>query len=178
MVTWNRRRRCGRIERGRNDGTAIRSAAPVPLDKPYNDPYFGLQRGCAAMDTTEAQRWSRGRGVRVALVDTGIDAAHPDLQGRVASQRDFVGAEHAPSAAERHGTQPAGVIAAGANNRVGARAGQRGVAAGRSGCAGLAGSRIEGRLIRCCTADRSRSPVAAVPFAPSPKEKPCASPFA
>ncbi len=95
------------------------SAGAVPVDEPYNDPYLGLQRGFAAMDTAEAQRWSRGRGVRVALIDTGIDAAHPDLQGRVAGQRDFAGIDHPASATERHGTQMAGVIAAGANNGVG-----------------------------------------------------------
>jgi len=32
-----------------------------------------------------------GHGVRIAVVDTGIDAAHPDVQGRVAAQADFTG---------------------------------------------------------------------------------------
>jgi hypothetical protein len=86
----------------------------------YNDPYVGLQRGFEAMGVAEAQRWSRGEGVRVALIDTGLDAAHPDLQGRVASQRDFVGPAHAAlPGGEHHGTQLAGVIAAVANNRMG-----------------------------------------------------------
>jgi len=84
----------------------------------YNDPYVGLQRGFAAMGVGEAQRWSRGEGVRVALIDTGLDADHPELAGRIDGQRDFAGADHPPPAtgAERHGTQMAGVIAAAANN--------------------------------------------------------------
>jgi len=94
---------------------------PGPDAKPsYNDPYLSLQRGFAAMDVAEAQRWSRGAGVRVALIDTGLDASHPDLQGRVLSERNFVApARGLPAGGERHGTQMAGVIAAVANNRQG-----------------------------------------------------------
>jgi subtilisin family serine protease len=56
--------------------------------------------------------------VRIALIDAGVDAAHPDLDGRIALQRNFVGAtpQHV---AERHGTEVAGVIAAVANNKLG-----------------------------------------------------------
>ncbi len=36
--------------------------APVPAEPAYNDPYVGLQRGFAAMDVAQAQRWSRGEG--------------------------------------------------------------------------------------------------------------------
>ncbi len=86
----------------------------------YDDPYLDLQRGFTAIQARQAQRWSRGDGVRVALVDTGVDARHPDLEGRLAEQRDFVGSDN-PAAAggERHGTEMAGVIAATANNRIG-----------------------------------------------------------
>lgn len=86
----------------------------------FNDPYWPLQRGFARMEVIEAQRWTRGEGVKVALIDTGLDAGHPDLQGRVQMQRDFVGPAHPPpSQGERHGTQMAGVIAAVANNQIG-----------------------------------------------------------
>ncbi|MBT9500253.1 MAG: S8 family serine peptidase [Burkholderiaceae bacterium] len=92
----------------------------APDKAAYNDPYIGLQRGFTAMGVAEAQRWSRGAGVRVALIDTGLDASHPDLQGRVLSERNFVAqARGLPAGGERHGTQMAGVIAAVANNRQG-----------------------------------------------------------
>jgi subtilisin len=34
-----------------------------------------------------------GQGVRVAVLDTGIDLAHPDLQGRVTASRSFIAGE-------------------------------------------------------------------------------------
>ena len=85
----------------------------------YNDPYFGLQRGFAQIDAADAQRWSRGEGVRVAVIDTGMDSSHPDLQGRVEAQRNFVDDDIRQFDADRHGTEVAGVIAADANNREG-----------------------------------------------------------
>jgi hypothetical protein len=82
-----------------------------------NDPYRGLQRNLDAMQIEQAHAWSRGEKTRIAVVDTGIDATHPDLAGRVVMQRNLVDA--APTPAERHGTAVAGVIAALDNNRVG-----------------------------------------------------------
>ncbi len=85
----------------------------------YNDPYVGLQRGFAQIDAAEAQQWSRGEGVRVAVIDTGMDSTHPDLQGRVDALRNFVDEDRGLFGADRHGTEVAGVIAADANNREG-----------------------------------------------------------
>ena len=87
----------------------------------YNDPYFSLQNGFARIGAEAAQQLSRGEGVTVAVIDTALDAQHPDLQGRVASQRDFVGDSGASPAAagESHGTEVAGIIAAAANNGIG-----------------------------------------------------------
>ncbi|MDR3416320.1 MAG: S8 family serine peptidase [Nevskia sp.] len=85
----------------------------------YNDPYFGLQRGFAQIDAGGAQQWSRGEGVRVAVIDTGVDGGHPDLQGRIEAQRNFVDDDPRQFGADRHGTEVAGIIAADANNREG-----------------------------------------------------------
>jgi subtilisin family serine protease len=83
----------------------------------FNDPYVGLQTGFRSIAAGHAQRWSSGANVSVALIDTGVDARHPDLAGRVAEQRDFVGSGE--PGRDRHGTEVAGIIAAVANNRVG-----------------------------------------------------------
>jgi subtilisin family serine protease len=60
-----------------------------------------------------------GRGVSIALLDTGIDRAHPFLRGRVTAGIDVVGGDPDASAApqpdepaqlERHGTEVAGLL--------------------------------------------------------------------
>lgn len=86
---------------------------------PYNDPYVGLQRGFAEIDAAGAQQWSLGEGIRVAVIDTGVDAAHPDLAGRIELQRNFVDDDPLQFSADRHGTEVAGVIGADANNHEG-----------------------------------------------------------
>ncbi|MFI7604535.1 S8 family peptidase [Micromonospora sp. NPDC049366] len=50
-----------------------------------------------------------GTGVTVGVLDTGIDAAHPDFAGRLASVRDFTGGED-PSDSVGHGTHVASTI--------------------------------------------------------------------
>ena len=83
-----------------------------------SDPYRPLQRNLDMMDVAGAHLWSRGEGVRVAVIDTGIDASHPDLAGRVVKQENFVDGGRV-NARERHGTAVAGVIAAVENNSQG-----------------------------------------------------------
>jgi serine protease AprX len=67
-----------------------------------------------AMDVVSAQRaWSKatGRGVTVAVMDTGV-ARHPDLDGSVVAEIDFVGDGAAQLDPSGHGTFVAGLIAA------------------------------------------------------------------
>lgn len=85
----------------------------------YNDPYVGLQRGFQQMDVADAHPWSRGQGVKVAIIDTGADVQHADLRGSVAAAVNFVDSDDAQFLRDRHGTEMAGVIAAVANNREG-----------------------------------------------------------
>ena len=83
------------------------------------DPYAGVQSGNERMDITQAHRVSRGRGVRIALIDTGLASDHPDLRGRIDVQRNFVDADAKRFQLDRHGTAIAGVIAADADNGIG-----------------------------------------------------------
>lgn len=89
----------------------VQTAAP--------DPYAGVQTGNQRMDISQAHRVSRGRGVRIALIDTGLASDHPDLRGRIDVQRNFVDDDPRRFQLDRHGTAIAGVIAADADNGVG-----------------------------------------------------------
>ena len=88
----------------------------------YNDPLYGLQTNLVSLDIAAAHERSQGAGVKVALIDTGVDSKHPDLQDRIAASRSFVPTRSPtpPVAGSfRHGTAMAGLIAAVANNKVG-----------------------------------------------------------
>ncbi|MFB4273172.1 S8 family serine peptidase [Nonomuraea sp. GTA35] len=59
-----------------------------------------------------------GKGVKVAVIDTGVDAAHPDLAGKIVSSRNFVpegepggGAPDDVTDGHGHGTHVASTIA-------------------------------------------------------------------
>ncbi|HEX4209669.1 MAG TPA: S8 family serine peptidase, partial [Candidatus Binataceae bacterium] len=78
----------------------------------YNDPYVGLQRGFRQMDVADAHSLSRGEGVKVAIIDTGVDTTHPDLARSIAVAKNLVDADDRQFRSDRHGTEIAGVIAA------------------------------------------------------------------
>jgi len=84
----------------------------------YSDTYAPLQRNLRTLNLAQAHRFARGKGVRIAVIDTGIDSSHPDMQGRVLEQRNLVG-DTLNAMNERHGTAVAGIIAAVDNNRQG-----------------------------------------------------------
>ena len=59
--------------------------------------------------------WSRGidgRGVKVAVIDTGIDCAHPDLAANCAGGYNAIDSSKPPHDDNSHGTHVAGTIAA------------------------------------------------------------------
>ncbi|GAA4489152.1 hypothetical protein GCM10023191_019490 [Actinoallomurus oryzae] len=52
-----------------------------------------------------------GSGVTVAIIDTGVDATHPDLAGKVVGGHDFVNDDDDPADDNAHGTHVAGIVA-------------------------------------------------------------------
>ena len=97
-----------------NEFDSASSATPA-----FDDPYARLQSNVGALDVAEAHHISRGAGIRVAIIDTGIDTEHPDLVGRTQITRNYIDADAAEFRNDRHGTQVAGLIAASANNGIG-----------------------------------------------------------
>ncbi len=89
------------------------------LAEPYNDPFVKLQHGFASMKVAAAHRWATGQGVRVAVIDTGLDSTHPELTGRVKVKRNLVNGDAAQFDDDVHGTAVAAVIGASANNAQG-----------------------------------------------------------
>ena len=67
--------------------------------------------GVSAVDANQAWSGATGRGVTVALMDTGI-ARHPDLEGSVIARMDFVNDGATLLDPSGHGTFVAGLIAA------------------------------------------------------------------
>ncbi len=55
---------------------------------------------------------NKGEGVKVAVIDTGIDYTHPDLDGNYAGGYDFVNEDDDPMDDDGHGTHVAGIVAA------------------------------------------------------------------
>ena len=83
----------------------------------YNDPLLPAEPAVQLWRLPDLHRLAIGRGVVVAVIDSRVDAAHVDLAGQLADQKDFVA--NGSSAAEQHGTEVAGIIAAKGNNHVG-----------------------------------------------------------
>lgn len=67
--------------------------------------------GLEKLGIPEAWRISTGEGVKVAILDSGIDLNHPDLKGSIISYKDFTGSGTVQDA-NGHGTHVAGIIGA------------------------------------------------------------------
>jgi subtilisin family serine protease len=85
----------------------------------YDDPYADLQAGAIEMGVEQAHQLATGRGVSIAIIDSAVDASHPDLRSSVRITRDLVTTRGGARAGEVHGTAVAGVIASAVNNREG-----------------------------------------------------------
>ena len=108
-----------------------------PVHALSNDPHFdklwgldnaGTQRFTgpndwgvvdADMDVPEAWSASTGAGRTIAVIDTGVDADHPDLGGRVVAGWDLVDDDADADDLNGHGTHVAGTLAATRDNGTG-----------------------------------------------------------
>ena len=80
------------------------------VSKSKTSPKTAPQYAGEAIRLDAAHRLARGNGVLVAVIDTAIEAAHPELVGTIAGMFDAVG--EGPAVPEPHGTEIAGILAA------------------------------------------------------------------
>jgi subtilisin family serine protease len=115
---------------------AVKNYVPPPTQVLPNDPLFldgsqwglrntGQNDGVAGADINASLAWALttgDAGVIVAVVDTGVDADHPDLAGKLLSGHNFVAGAVDPNNTDDdvgHGTHVAGIAAAISNNTSG-----------------------------------------------------------
>jgi len=81
------------------------------------DPLRDLQYAFKRLNADGLPSGIDGRGVKIAVIDTGADYLHHDLQGRIAQKKDIVG--KGSFCRDLHGTAVAGIIAACCGNGIG-----------------------------------------------------------
>jgi len=85
-----------------------------------NDPLLAEQWGWYRIDADHAYESSiSASGVVVAVLDSGVNASHPDLSGNIIDGWNYVDNNDDVMDEDEHGTMVAGIIAAIANNSIG-----------------------------------------------------------
>ena len=114
--------------------TAVLAAALVWWGSPAGaDRIRDLQWHLQYLNIARAHELSQGDGIRIAVIDTGVDATHPDLAGNVLPGADAWALTHGQGPGDGwddpdgHGTAMAGLIAAHGHGR-GNAAGALGIA--------------------------------------------------
>ncbi|WP_017240256.1 S8 family serine peptidase [Streptomyces sp. SS] len=90
------------------------------------DPLRGQQWALDALKLPDAWSASKGEDTVIAVVDTGVDPDHPDLQGRLVDGYDFVDGDDEPRDLNGHGTHVSGIAAAHTDNGIGVAGGALG----------------------------------------------------
>ncbi|PTR17268.1 subtilase family protein [Nitrosospira sp. Nsp2] len=84
-----------------------------------NDPYYGSAWHLSKIGASTAWDKSQGAGVTVAILDSGVDSAHPDLGTKLVPGWNFYDNNSNTSDVYGHGTKVAGAAAAASNNSIG-----------------------------------------------------------
>jgi thermitase len=88
----------------------------TPDDTFYNS---SIQWPLFKIEAATAWNYALGTGVKVAVLDTGVQANHPDLVGKVVLQYDFAYNDPVANDVDGHGTHTAGTVGATTYNATG-----------------------------------------------------------
>ncbi|MDQ1516229.1 MAG: hypothetical protein QOE80_2059 [Actinomycetota bacterium] len=101
-------------------------AGPAPRASTGDDREARSQWALAQIGAAQAWARTTGAGVRIGIVDTGVDLAHEDLAGKIVASTNCIGAAGAQARCSGsgqddngHGTHVAGIAAAVRGNGVG-----------------------------------------------------------
>ena len=86
---------------------------------PYNDPYFHLQFSFDKLNLRPFHTQTQGEDIVIAVIDTGVDIHHQEMQGRIQGTKNVVDKDDQQFLKDLHGTAVSSIIAANANNHVG-----------------------------------------------------------
>lgn len=88
----------------------------VETDIPVKMAADVIDWGVSRIGADKIWETTTGVGVTVAVIDTGVEMTHPDLQGKVTKGYDFVNDKESPEDDNGHGTHVAGIVAASRND--------------------------------------------------------------
>jgi type VII secretion-associated serine protease mycosin len=100
---------------GRESTIGVEMNHRVSIDA-YNDTFRSQQWALTALKAETVHQSTKGSGVTVAVIDTGVRSSHSDLSGNVLSGTDYVSPGTSANDENGHGTHVAGIIAAVAGN--------------------------------------------------------------
>lgn len=91
----------------------------IAPDQVGNDVYYASAWHLPKIQAPSAWDTSLGAGVTIAILDSGVDGTHPDLQGKLVPGWNFFDGNSNTSDVYGHGTKVAGSAAAASNNATG-----------------------------------------------------------